>query len=64
MANSPAAVAGWHPGDCIRAVDGVAVVNIESDQRTIGWSRGAPGRIVTLTMCEGTTRALTLARFY
>jgi len=64
MANGPASVAGWRPGDCIRAVDGVAAANIESDPRTAGWSRGAPGRIVALTMCDGSTRTLTLARFY
>jgi predicted aspartyl protease len=64
MANSPAAAAGWRPGDCIRAVDGVAVADVRRDRRTAGWSRGAPGRIVTLTMCDGSTRSLTLARFY
>ena len=64
MANGPAAAAGWHAGDCIGAVDGIPVANVDRDRRTAGWSRAAPGRIVTLTMCDGSTRALTLARFY
>lgn len=64
MANSPASAAGWRAGDCIRAVDGVAVASVDRDPRTAGWSRSTPGRSVTLTMCDGTARSLTLARFY
>lgn len=64
MANSPAAAAGWRAGDRFCAVDGIPVVMAGDNPATAGWSRGAPGREIVLTMCDGTRRSLRLARFY
>ena len=64
MRGGPAAATGWRPGDEICAVDGVAVPADYATSPMASWSVGVPGRDVKLGLCGGTTRSLTLARFY
>lgn len=64
MRASPAAVAGWRVNDAICAVDGTAVTRAWLDTSAARWTTGAPGTTVTLTMCGGGERKLTLKRFY
>jgi hypothetical protein len=59
MRGSPAAESGWHEGETICSEGGVAVAG-----RPIEWSAGSPGRVVALTLCDGTERRLTLRKFY
>lgn len=59
MRGSPAAEGGWREGETICSEGGAPVYG-----RPIEWSAGAPGRVVTLTLCDGTERQLTLRRFY
>lgn len=61
MRGGPAAATGWRTGDQICSVDGAPVAN---DLPTTSWPIGAPGRIVSLGLCDGATRMLTLRRFY
>ena len=63
MRNSPAAGAGWRPGERICAVDGVPV-SPRAELPTDDWTRGAPGRVLQLGMCDSGARNLTLRRFY
>ena len=63
MRNSPAAESGWRAGVQICAIDGIGVADADSSAIQ-GWSVGAPGRQVRLTLCDGSERSLTLARFY
>ena len=63
MRNSPAAESGWRAGVQICAIDGIGVADADSSVIQ-GWSVGAPGRQVRLTLCGGSERSLTLARFY
>lgn len=64
MRNSPAAAAGWKAGEEICQVDGTPVPGRVSPDFTADWTAGVPGRVVTLGLCDGSTRALTLAKFY
>jgi predicted aspartyl protease len=64
MRGSPAQQGGWRAGDLICAVDGDAVPRATSGSIDTAWSAGAPGRTVRLDLCDGTSRALTLRRFY
>jgi hypothetical protein len=64
MRNSPAAAAGWRTGDLICSVDGRGIPADYLDSPIAGWTTGAPGRTVSLGMCDGTTRRLTLRQFY
>lgn len=64
MRGSPAAASGWKAGDAICRVDGTPIPADYATNPLAGWSIGAPGRIVSLELCDGTTRALTLRRFY
>jgi len=59
MRGSPAEAGGWREGETICAADGVAVAG-----RPVDWSAGTPGRVVTLTLCDGRERQLTLRKFY
>lgn len=59
MRGSPAMATGWREGETICSTDGAPVYG-----RPIDWSAGAPGRVVTLTLCNGSERKLTLRRFY
>lgn len=64
MRNSPAAEGGWKEGDTICAVDGAPIPRDYPDNALSSWSVGAPGRKVTLKLCDGATRTLTLRYFY
>lgn len=59
MRGSPAAANGWRAGTLICAVDGALATQAPRD-----WTTGTPGRRITLTLCDGGERTLTLARFY
>ncbi|MBN8815496.1 MAG: aspartyl protease family protein [Sphingomonas sp.] len=64
MRGSPAAAGGWQPGEEICGIDGISVsAGYRSDPIAM-WPAGNPGRVVRLRLCGGSTRALTLARFY
>lgn len=64
MRGSPAAQAGWREGDAICATNGTPIADAASAQALSGWTAGAPGTVVRLTLCDGTERELTLRRFY
>ncbi|SEK85802.1 Aspartyl protease [Sphingomonas palmae] len=64
MRGGPAAAAGWRDGDLICRVDGQAITPAYATSPLARWTAGAPGRIVALTLCDGTQRRLTLANFY
>lgn len=58
------AEADWQPGMEICAVDGSPIPTAYAASPLAGWSTGSPGRTVRLRLCDGSERALTLARFY
>lgn len=64
MRGSPAAVAGWQQGDLICSVDGKPIAADYPHDTSSRWTVGEPGRVVTLGMCDGTTRQLVLMAFY
>ena len=64
MRGGPAAAAGWRDGDLICRVDGEAITPTYPTSPLARWSAGTPGRSVTLRLCDGTERRLTLAHFY
>ncbi len=64
MRGSPAAATGWKAGETICSVDGTAITDDYPTEPIAAWSAGAPGRTVTLGLCDGTKRALTLRHFY
>lgn len=64
MRGSPAAAGGWRPGEEICGIDGTTVSAGYRTDPIAMWPAGNPGRVVRLRLCGGTTRALTLARFY
>lgn len=64
MRGSPAAASGWRRGDLICRVDGQPIPEDYRQSPLAGWTVGAPGRVVTLGMCDGNERRLTLRRFY
>ncbi len=64
MAGSPAAKTGWKADDLICAVDGAPVALTPEGGIDVRWGTGTPGRVVRLSLCDGTERRLTLARFY
>ena len=64
MRGGPAAAAGWKRGDLICRIDGQPIPGDYPDSPLANWSTGAPGRIVSLGMCDGTVRTLTLRQFY
>ncbi|KQN29136.1 hypothetical protein [Sphingomonas sp. Leaf38] len=64
MRGGPAAASGWKDGDLICTIDTVPIPADYATSPIASWSAGAPGRVVRLGLCDGTTRALTLARFY
>jgi hypothetical protein len=57
-ANSPAAAAGWKVGDVVTAVD------IPGPLNGMTRLRGPVGRVVTLTMADGSSRQVTLSEYY
>ena len=64
MRGGPAAAAGWREGDLICTIDGAPITRDYATTALATWSAGEPGRTVTLGMCDGSTRRLTLAEFY
>lgn len=64
MQNSPAASAGLGEQDQICRIDGQPITGDYVKQPISGWSRGTPGRQVTLTLCDGRETILKLADFY
>jgi hypothetical protein len=64
MRGSPAAADGWHQGDRICRVDGTPIPADSAHGTLPSWTTGAAGRVVTLGMCDGSTRHLTLQSFY
>ena len=64
MRGGPAAADGWQAGDEICAVDGTPIGPAYATGPLVAWSVGAPGRLVALTLCDGTIRTLALKRFY
>lgn len=63
MRGGPAA-ASWKDGEMICTIDGAAVPRDYATNPIAAWSAGAPGRVVNLGLCDGSTRALTLRNFY
>jgi len=64
MRGGPGAAGGWQTGDTICWVDGTPIGPDYPGSALAGWSTGTPGRIVTLGLCDGRTRDLTLQQFY
>ncbi len=64
MHGGPAQAAGWKEGDMICAIDGQTIPADYPTSPLASWSAGTPGRTVTLRMCDGTERKLTLRDFY
>lgn len=64
MRGSPAAAAGWREGEAICTVDGERVTPGYAASPLAAWATGTPGRRVTIDLCDGTRRELTLQRFY
>ena len=54
----------WRPGDLICRIDGQPIGADYPTSALAKWSVGAPGTVVRLSLCDGSTRMLTLARFY
>ena len=64
MRNGPAAAAGWQAGETICRIDGQPITPDYPTTMLAKWAIGAPGTRVSIGMCDGTTRTLTLAHFY
>ena len=64
MKNGPAAAGGWRDGDEICSVNGAPIPPDYTSNPLANWSIGAPGTRVTLGLCDGGSRVLTLASFY
>ncbi|PZO77846.1 MAG: hypothetical protein DI632_07940 [Sphingomonas hengshuiensis] len=64
MAGGPAARAGWKADELICAVDGQPIAPTSGSTIDVRWGTDKPGRVVRLSLCDGTERTLTLANFY
>ncbi|MBA4048504.1 MAG: hypothetical protein C0476_08190, partial [Sphingomonas sp.] len=64
MRGGPAEAAGWRDGEAICAIDGTPISPDYARGSLSGWSVGAPGRVVSFALCDGTQRTLTLRHFY
>ena len=64
MKNGPAATGAWRTGDEICAVNNQPIPPDYPTSPLATWSVGTPGTAVTLTLCTGETRTLTLRQFY
>ncbi|MEH3047041.1 aspartyl protease family protein [Sphingomonas adhaesiva] len=64
MRGGPAAAAGWRVDEAICAVDGAPVTRAWLATPAARWTTAAPGTTVSLRMCDGADRTLTLRRFY
>jgi predicted aspartyl protease len=61
---SPAEADGWRVGDEIAAIDGQPVGDGYPGSSLARWIFAPAGRVVTLTMADGSRRALKLADYY
>ncbi|MET0271641.1 MAG: aspartyl protease family protein [Phenylobacterium sp.] len=61
---SPALAAGWRIGDMILAVDGRTIGPDYGATELSRWTGQAAGRVVALTMVDGSRRLLRLADYY
>ncbi|NTX50155.1 retropepsin-like aspartic protease [Myxococcus sp. CA039A] len=61
---SPAAAAGWKPGEEIVAIDGQAIGPDYSSTQLSRWRYRAAGQTVVLTMKDGGKRKLTLSDYF
>ncbi|WP_375397048.1 aspartyl protease family protein [uncultured Sphingomonas sp.] len=64
MRGGPAAGGAWRVGDQICAIDGVRIAADYPRTALANWPIGVPGRMVELGLCGGSSRSLTLERFY
>ena len=64
MRGSPAEADGWHSGEMICSIDGGAIDLDYEASGVAGWSVDVPGRAVSLGLCDGGVRHLTLRQFY
>ncbi len=64
MRNSPAEAAGLTDKDQICRIDDHTIPIDYFAQPISIWSRDKPGRVVRLTLCDGTQKQLTLRNFY
>ncbi|MHA6723338.1 aspartyl protease family protein [Sphingomonas sp. RS2018] len=64
MRGSPASAANWKAGEHICRIDGKPLPSDYLTNSIALWPAGRPGRVVTLGLCDGTDRTLTLADFY
>lgn len=64
MRGSPAAAGGWKIGETICAIDGVTIASDPAAAARATWPTGEPGTTVALGLCDGTSRKLTLRRFF
>ena len=60
MRGGPAESSGWRAGEQICRVDDAAITR----DAPLTWPVDHPGRTVSLGLCDGTTRSLTLRAFY
>ncbi len=64
MRGGPAEASGWRAGEAICSIDGAPVTASYNGSAISDWSVGKPGRVVSLGMCDGAARRLTLGLFY
>ncbi|MCP8889434.1 hypothetical protein [Sphingomonas faeni] len=64
MRGGPAAATGWKDGDLICTIDGTPIPADYPTSPIAAWTADRPGRVVTLGLCDGTTRKLELTHFY
>lgn len=64
MRGGPAAASGWRDGDLICAIDGTPVPPDYASNPLSSWAVRPAGTTVSLKLCDGMTRALTLRSFY
>jgi hypothetical protein len=64
MRGGPAEAAGWRDGDRICRINGAPIPADYAGDPIATWSIGAPGTVVTLGLCTGEVRSLTLKSFY
>lgn len=63
-AGSPALAAGWRVGEVIAAIDGKPIGPDYASSALSRWNAGAPGRVVALTLADGSQRLIRLADYY
>lgn len=63
-AGSPALAAGWRVGEMITAIDGRPITPDYSSSELSRWNAGPPGKVVALTLADGSRRLIRLADYY